>query len=271
MNSRLRRYAGPLAAALLLAAPGLAAAEPLQGNIIANEGNKIVVRTGGGDTTVMLTSSTRIQAVSGIFGGQREDHPSSDLIRGLAVEIEALPNGSELDAESITFKPSDLKTARAIQAGIEQPRQRLTAAQAENERRFSQVGQFSEKGRVQIYFDTGSATISAKGKDDLQAFAHQATATPGYALRVVGHTDSTGSAATNPRLSQQRASAVTAYLVRTLNIPPERIMSPAGLGSDVTAVDNTASPNNAMSRRVTVSMLVSKASEGTSSIPPAPR
>jgi outer membrane protein OmpA-like peptidoglycan-associated protein len=245
-------------------------AETLQGNIISHEGNKLVVRAGGADTTVNLTESTKIQAVSGVFGGQREDHPPSDLIRGLAVTIETVPNGAEVDASKVTFKPGDLKTAQAIQAGIEQPRQRLTAAQAENERRLSQAGQFAEKGRVRVFFDTGSATINEKGKKDLEAFAQQAMSTPGSVLRVVGHTDSTGSAATNQRLSNQRASAVTAYLVRTLNIPPEKIMSPAGLGSDVTAEDDIASPNNAQSRRVTVSILVSKASEGTSSLPPKP-
>lgn len=267
MNSPLKRYAGPVAAALLLAMPGLAAAETLQGNIIAHDGDKLVVRSGGVDTTVTLTPSTKIQAVSGLLGGQRQDHPPSDLIRGLAVTVETAQSGPQVDADKITFKPSDLKTAQAIQAGIEQPRQRLVAAQTENERRLSQVGQFSEKGRVRVFFDTGSAVINEKGKADLQAFAQQAAATPGSVLRVVGHTDSTGSAAVNQRLSNQRASAVTAYLVRRLNVPPEKILSPSGLGSDVTAEDDVASPSNAQSRRVTVSLLVSKASEGKSSIP----
>jgi OmpA-OmpF porin, OOP family len=269
MTSPIKRFAGTAAAALLLASPGLAAAEELQGNIISHEGNKLVVRTGAGDATVNLTPSTRIQAVSGLLGANKEDHPPSDLIRGLAVDIDTVQSGAEIDAEKVTFKPGDLKTARAIQAGIEQPRQRITAAQAENERRLSQVGQFAEKGRLRIYFDTGSATLSPKGMADLHAFAQQAQATPGGLVRVVGFTDSTGSAATNQRLSSQRASAVTAYLVRNCNLPPEKIMSPAAMSSYVPVEDEATAGGKAQNRRVTAILLVSKASEGGSSIPPS--
>lgn len=268
-SSLMKRFAGTAASTLLLVSPGLAAAEELQGNIISHEGDKLVVRSGEVDTTVTLTPSTKIQAVSGLLKGQREDHPPSDLIRGLAVEIDTVQNGAELDAEKVTFKPGDLKTARAIQAGIEQPRQRLTAAQAENERRFAQVGQFSVKGSVRVYFATGSAAISAKGMEDLRAFAQQAEATPGSLVRVVGHTDSTGNAATNQRLSNQRASAVTAYLVRNLNIPQEKIMSPAGMGSYVPVDEEASAGGKAQNRRVTAFILVSKASEGKSSLPPS--
>jgi outer membrane protein OmpA-like peptidoglycan-associated protein len=266
-SSRLLR-AGPIAAALILTLPGLAAAETLEGAIISHEGAKLVVRSGVGDTTVTLTPSTRIQSVSGVFGGQRQDYPPEDLIRGLHVTIETVQNGPELDAEKITFKPGDLKTARSIHAAMEQPRQRMIAAQTENERRFSQVGQFTEKGRVRVFFDTGSAAIKAKGKEDLQAFAQQAANTPGYALRVVGHADTTGNAAVNQRLSNQRASAVTAYLVRDLKVPPERMLAPSALGAEVLNEDDMAAGDNAQARRVTVFLVVSKASEGRSSIPP---
>ena len=264
-----KRFAGTAAAALLLASPGLAAAEELQGNIISHEGERLVVRTGETDVTVNLTPSTKIQSTSGLLGKGRNDRPASDLIRGLAVDIDTVQNGAELDAEKVTFKPGDLKTARAIQAGIEQPRQRITAAQAENERRLSQVGQFAEKGHVRIYFDSGSAAISGKGMADLHAIAQQAHATPGALIRVVGFTDSTGSAATNQRLSGQRASAVTAYLVRNCNVPPEKIMSPAAMASYVPTADETSSPNQALNRRVTVAIMVSKAAEGSSSLPQA--
>jgi outer membrane protein OmpA-like peptidoglycan-associated protein len=270
MNTPLKRYAGPVAAAFLIALPGLAVAETLQGNIISHEGNRLVVRSGGVDTAVTLTESTKIQAITGLLGGQREDHPPSDLIRGLAVTVETVQNGSQVDAEKVTFKPSDLKTAQAIQAGMEQPRQRITAAQAENERRFSQVGQFTEKGRVRVFFDTGSAAINAKGRGDLKAFAQKASDTPGYALRVVGHADSTGNAALNQRLSNQRASAVTAYLVRDLKVPAERMLAPAALGAEVLNEDDMAAGDNAQARRVTVFLVVSKASEGASSLPPSP-
>lgn len=264
------RRAGAVAAALFLALPAIALAETLQGNIIAHDGDKLVVRTAGADTTVMLTESTRIQVITGLLGRQREDRPASDLIRGLAVTIEADQEGETLRAGKVTFKPGDLKTAQAIQAGIEQPRQRIVAAQRENERRLSQVGQFTEKDRVRVFFATGSAAINAQGKDELKYFVQKAEETPGYALRVVGHADTTGNAAANQRLSHQRASAVTAYLIRELKVPTERILTPAGLGEETLVDEDSGEGGKAQARRVTVFLLVSKASEGTSSIPPSP-
>jgi outer membrane protein OmpA-like peptidoglycan-associated protein len=59
-------------------------------------------------------------------------------------------------------------------------------------------------------FDTGSAQINS---DSLDAAIHGLNAN--YAagrVQVRGHTDSTGSAATNQTLSEQRASAVKDYL-----------------------------------------------------------
>jgi OmpA-OmpF porin, OOP family len=253
---------------ILLAAPSLAQAETLQGMIISHVGDTIVVRGSGGDRSVTLTSATKIQAISGLLGGQREDHPPSDLINGLAVNVE-IPDGAvEAYAEKITFKPSDLKTAMAISAGTDQAKQRLLtareralAAQAENQRRFSQIGQFTTKAKMRVLFATGSASIAAQGRQDLQAFCGQATAYPGGLLRVVGHTDSTGSATTNQRLSAQRASAVTAYLVQNCNIPSERIMSPSSMSSYTPIDDDTTPASLAENRRVTVYVLVSKASE----------
>jgi outer membrane protein OmpA-like peptidoglycan-associated protein len=260
---RLNRtsLAGVAAAALLLTAPGLAVAEPLQGRIISHEGDKLVVRSGdGADTTVMLTPDTKVQAVVGLVGVRREDHPRTDLIHGLAVNIDTVQNGAEVDAASITFKPSDLKMAQTVQAGTADAKQRIIAKQQENEQRFSQIGQFDVKAKTAVYFDSGKTTIGAQGKKDLKAIADQAAQTPGGLLRVVGFTDSTGSAATNQKLSNQRASAVTAYLLSECGVPGNKFASPTGLG-DTLSGDDAASSAKAQNRRVTVFILVSKAAQ----------
>jgi outer membrane protein OmpA-like peptidoglycan-associated protein len=264
----MNRFAAAAAfAALMLASPALADDLEMQGAIVSHNGDTLVVSTGGGNSTVKLTPDTKIQAVSGVFGGQKEDHPPSDLIKGLTIDIDYVQNGGENDATKITFKPNDLKTARAINAGVEEGKQKIISAQAENERkqadterRLSLVGQFSEKGKMNVLFDTGKTEISDKGKMDLQEFAKLAEGIPGYLMRVVGHTDSTGSAKANQRLSNQRASAVTAYLVNTCKVPAEKMISPAGMG-DTAPVDQASGKNSAANRRVTVFVLVSKASE----------
>jgi outer membrane protein OmpA-like peptidoglycan-associated protein len=263
---RLNRtsLAGVVATALLLTAPGLAAAEPLQGRIISHDGDKLIIRTGdGADTTVMLTPDTKVQAIIGLVGARREDHPRTDLINGLAVNVDTVQNGAETDATSITFKPSDLKMAQTVQAGNVEAKQRIIAKQRENEQRFSQIGQFDVKAKTAVYFDTGKTTINAQGKKDLMAIADQLAQTPGGLIRVVGFTDSTGSATKNQKLSNERASAVTAFLLSDGKVPGNKFVSPTGLG-DTLSGDDAASSAKAQNRRVTVSILVSKASQAPS-------
>lgn len=270
MHSPTKRFAAPIAAAVLLALPGLALAQAeIQGNIISNNGTKMVVRSNAGvETTVTLTPNTKVQAIIGLVGARRGDRQQSDLIKGLLVTVDTVQNGSELDATTVTYNPKDLRTAQAVQAGVAEGRQQIIEAQQENirrqnenARRIALSGQYSEKGRVRVFFATGSSTINAQGKNDLAVFMQKAQAIPGYALRVVGHADTVGNAATNQRLSDQRATAVTAYLVRQLGVPPEKMLAPAAMG-DVSLNDEDMAPGpNAQARRVTVFVVVSKAAE----------
>jgi outer membrane protein OmpA-like peptidoglycan-associated protein len=261
MRLNRTKLVGAMATALLLTAPALAFADPLQGRIISHEGDKLVVRTSGGDTTVRLTPDTKVQAIVGLVGARREDHPASDLINGLAVNIETVQNGAEIDAASVTFKPSDLRMAQTVHAGNVEAKQRIMAKQRENEQRFSQIGQFDVKAKTAVYFDTGKTTISEQGKKDLKAIAEQAAQTPGGLIRVVGFTDSTGSAALNQKLSSQRASAVTAYLLSECGVPGNKFVSPTGLGDTLSGDDADSTANKAKNRRVTVFILVSKAAQ----------
>lgn len=272
--TRLTKTAGLLLAATMLTAPGLAFADTIQGMIIAHNGQTIQVRGGGTDTTVTLTDTTSIQAIVGLVGARREDHPASDLIAGLAVNVDTVQNGAELDAVKITFKPGDLKTAQSAAAAmhpeqvkLEAARQKLIATQAANEKRMSLIGQYIQKAVSRVYFATGSSTINAKGKSDLQAIAAKAATIPGAQFRIVGHTDSTGNPEINQRLSSQRASAVTAYLVNNCHVPGQQIMAVAGVGQDMP--QDNEDMGNAMNRRVAVFVLISAASVGPSQLPAA--
>ncbi len=241
---------------------------PLSGIIVSHDGERMVVRVSGVDMPMTLTPGAPVQQVAGALGLRREDHPTSDLLKGLAVTVDTYQSAGTTYVSKVTFKGEDLKTAKAVAAGTEEAKQKIIAADAENkrrlaesERRLSLVGQFSEKGQTRVYFDTGSAKINAEGQQNLQAIAAKAQGMPGALVRVVGHTDSTGSAATNQRLSAQRASAVTAYLLQQANLPPEKIATAGGLGSYVPVENEDPGTGSAANRRVTVFVLVSKASE----------
>lgn len=66
---------------------------------------------------------------------------------------------------------------------------------------------------MNIYFDTGSASITRDSMETLTSAANAIKQAPaGTVIEVGGHTDNTGDAAANMTLSQQRADAVVAKL-----------------------------------------------------------
>jgi outer membrane protein OmpA-like peptidoglycan-associated protein len=73
------------------------------------------------------------------------------------------------------------------------------------------------KGRVgfgdEVHFATGSANLAGDSQAVLDQTAEALKSNPNWKMRVVGHTDSTGSSTTNDQLEQQRATSVMTYLV----------------------------------------------------------
>lgn len=72
-------------------------------------------------------------------------------------------------------------------------------------------------------------------------------------LAIAGHTDSTGSAAYNLRLSERRAGAVQEYLL-TANVYPARL-SAAGYGQDQPIASNSTAEGRRRNRRVDITII----------------
>ena len=265
----------PAEAPVPAAAPAAPQTTALTGVIVSHDADRLVVRVNGVDMPITLAPGASVQQQVGVAGLRREDHPASDLIKGLNITLDTYQVAGQTYASKATFNGNDLKTAKAINAGVEEGKQKIISAQAENERQLAEskrrqadaerrlalVGQFSQKASTRVYFATGSAKIDAEGQQALRAIANQASSINGSLLRVVGFTDSSGSVSANTKLSNQRASAVTAYLLKNCNVPPEKIATAGGLGSYVPVDNEDAGGNSAKNRRVTVFVLVSKASE----------
>jgi cytochrome c oxidase subunit II len=64
-----------------------------------------------------------------------------------------------------------------------------------------------------VTFETGSATLTASSKYQLDVLAEEFAAHPNLAVEVAGHTDNQGDAAANKALSAQRATSVKTYLL----------------------------------------------------------
>lgn len=106
-------------------------------------------------------------------------------------------------------------------------------------------------GRARLYgilFDTDKATIRAESLPTLDEVAALLKGEPSWQLTIEGHTDSTGAAAHNQVLSEQRAAAVKNHLV-SLGVDNGRI-STTGFGASKPVADNGTELGRAQNRRV---------------------
>lgn len=101
-----------------------------------------------------------------------------------------------------------------------------------------------------VSFDTGRAELKPALLPVLDSVARSLQQHPELRLKAVGHTDSTGTAAVNQTLSQQRATSVTSYLGKQ-GIAPAR-MTTEGRGPNDPIADNGTNEGRAQNRRVEV-------------------
>lgn len=99
-------------------------------------------------------------------------------------------------------------------------------------------------------FDSGKSVLKPELRPVLNSVAQVMAKHPELRLKAVGHTDSTGSAASNQILSEQRARAVTTYLTGQ-RVARSR-MSTEGRGSNDPIGDNATEEGRAANRRVEV-------------------
>jgi outer membrane protein OmpA-like peptidoglycan-associated protein len=100
-----------------------------------------------------------------------------------------------------------------------------------------------------IEFDVNQATIRPRSIPTLDTAAEMITSNPEVGrLRVVGHTDSDGSATANRRLSEARAAAVVTYLVEQGGVDPDRLEA-EGRGEAELLIDPETSPEDKQRNR----------------------
>ena len=101
-----------------------------------------------------------------------------------------------------------------------------------------------------ISFDTGRADIKGNVAPILDRFAEGLRNNPNAEVRVIGHTDSTGSDAINNPLSLQRAESTRNYLT-SRGVNGARIQV-QGMGSHQPVASNATNEGRARNRRVEI-------------------
>ena len=234
----------------------------IKGVITARSGEKIKVTAPDGTSTVIaITPATTVKASGGLFGGGPK-LTAAALLNGLPVTVKTLQWPGGLAAGQITFKNGDYKTAQMIRNGTEQRFAEQTAATEALRSRVSDIDNYNIKTTTNVYFDTGKTQLSEQGKGELCAASTQAEATNNALILVVGYTDSVGSDEFNQTLSEKRASTVINYLQQVCHWKPFRMLTPTGMAKADPLASNDTAEGKAQNRRVSVNVLVSKATDG---------
>jgi OOP family OmpA-OmpF porin len=289
-----------LASVSALAATGDEA--EVKGMITSRTGETLIVKSGERNVPVVLTDNTTTKDDKGLFGLDKEQMSDVVLIPGLKVDVDGVSDEQgRVVAKTITVDGDDLETAEMIQSGLhptaEQVTANMQAIQAnqqnvaankeniatnqqniaankqkieqnikdveENTKRFTALSDYDVKGAATVKFNVGSSQISAKDQAELKKLAQTATGLTGYIVEVTGYADSTGSAAMNTKLSENRAKAVVTYLIQQGKLPMRHIVAPGAMGEYGTAAPNETKAGRAENRRVEVKVLVNKGIAGS--------
>lgn len=117
-----------------------------------------------------------------------------------------------------------------------------------------------------ILFPTNGTKLNDESKATLKQFADKMADLTDTDITILGHTDNTGTAEVNQRISTQRAEAVSTYLSKC-GIDKARI-SAEGKSFDMPVADNSTVEGRAQNRRVEVYVsaneaMIKAAQEGT--------
>jgi OmpA-OmpF porin, OOP family len=288
---------------LVLLSPVVAAQSvKVEGIIKARNGDTMVLQSSSSpNLTVLLTDSTQVGQVQGLFQARRKEMSMAALIPGLQVKVEGTyDNQNQLVAKSVSFKGNDLEDAEKIEAGMHETKVQVQEHQTELEKqnaalkaqnealqqqqaqlteqqakiaankvaidaaiaRFGQLDDYYIFDEVTVYFANGKTNVDPKYNPQLLALANKAKTIEGYMIEVKGYASAVGSVTLNQQLSEDRADAVTNILVQQGHIPLTRMLAPGAMGESHQVGNDKTAEGQAENRRVVVRVLQNKGIAG---------
>jgi outer membrane protein OmpA-like peptidoglycan-associated protein len=242
---------------------GMPPGPDIVGIISARRGDRIQI-TGADEvsTVVAISEATEVRGRGGFLGLNRRALDTNALLNGLPVTVETVQWDEGLIASRVRLRNTDLQTASMIRNGTAQGFAEQTAATAALRSRVGNIDQYNIRRTTNVYFDTARWNLSPQAEAELCATAQEAQATDNALLLVVGYTDAVGDEDYNQVLSERRAGRVVNFLQQRCRWAPYRMMTPSGMAESDPAADNSTPEGRRQNRRVSVSILVSRAVEG---------
>src|SRR5262252_7675672 len=164
--------------------------------------------------------------------------------------------------EEIAANKRDIETN---QAKIAEHKKKIAQNESDiesNTKRFTALADYETKGEATVKFASGSTKISEADMEQLKQLAETAKSLKGYIVEVTGFADSSGNAARNTKLSEDRAKAVITYLMQQGGVPVRNIVAPGAMGEYGPAASNETKEGRSENRRVEVKVLVNKGISG---------
>jgi OOP family OmpA-OmpF porin len=273
----------------------------VEGLIKGRSGDLIVLQTTDNpDLVVELTEGTDVGQLQGMLKARNKKMSMAALIPGLAIKVEGNYKDGQLIAQKVRFKGNDLKQAEAIEAGMHETKAQVQQNQEELEKhkaeleaqkkalqeqeakvaankaaiaankanidaaiaRFGQLDDYYILDEVTVYFGNGKVKVDPKYTPQLMALVEKAKTINGYMIEVKGYASSTGNAASNQKLSEDRANNVTNILLQQGKVSLTRMLAPGAMGESEQVGNEKTQEGQAENRRVVVRVLQNKAIAG---------
>jgi outer membrane protein OmpA-like peptidoglycan-associated protein len=164
--------------------------------------------------------------------------------------------------QQIATNKADIETNQQAIAAHKQKIQQNMGDIESNTKRFTALADYDVKAEASVKFASGSTKISAEDTEQLKQLAEKAKGLTGYIVEVTGYADSTGNAAMNTKLSEDRAKAVITVLMQQGGVPVRHIVAPGAMGEYGEVAPNETKEGRADNRRVEVKVLVNKGISG---------
>jgi len=137
--------------------------------------------------------------------------------------------------------------------GVRVVRDDLTEFDPEEQARLQQLDfkqAISNIDFSQVSFERGSASLTSSSKSPLLELVQVMNANPTFRIRIAGHTDNTGRAEVNLRISRERAASVANFLIDN-GVSARQIIA-QGYGATRPIADNSTDAGRAANRRIEI-------------------
>jgi outer membrane protein OmpA-like peptidoglycan-associated protein len=165
----------------------------------------------------------------------------------LRAEVAKLQEEYDVVREEATLSSTELAKKEELESKIEKVKSLFTPSEAK-------VAYDSENLVIRLHgltFPSGKSIIQPEYFSLLSKVQEAIKIFPEKHILLEGHTDSQGNAATNKRLSEERASAVREYIIANMGISREQITS-VGYGSEKPVASNRTTEGRALNRRIDI-------------------